>query len=90
MTKMVTRDLTRDNKNCNKNSGNILVTFLEHSKNKQKLNDMLLDGNRMSLITYVYLCKVVWKFQTGIRLIFKKVVWDSPLIGCKGNKIFNN
>ena len=72
---MVTQDLTRNNKNCNKNSGNILVTFLEHSKNKQKLNDMLLDGNRMSLITYIF------EKMSGIRLIFKKVVWDSPLIG---------
>lgn len=42
-----------------KNSGSILVTFLELWKNKQELNNFLLNGNRIPYVTYVYLFQTI-------------------------------
>ena len=53
VTRMVTQDLTQNDHNYNKNSGSILVTFLELSKNKQKFNNLVLNGNHIPYVTYV-------------------------------------
>ena len=56
---MMTQDLTQNDHNYNKNSGSILVTFLELSKNKQKLNNLVLNGNHIPYVTYVYLFRTI-------------------------------
>ena len=58
-SRMVTQDLTQNDHNYNKNSGSILVTFLELSKNKQKLNNLLLNGNHIPYAIYVYLFRTI-------------------------------
>ena len=50
----VTQDLTQNDHYYNKNSGSILVTFLELSKNKQKFNNMLHNDNHLPFVTYMY------------------------------------
>ena len=61
---MVTQDLTQNDHNYNKNSGSILVTFLELSKNKQKFNNLLLNGNRIPYVIYVYLFRTILATHT--------------------------
>ena len=70
---MVTQDLTQIDHNYNKNSGSILVTFLELSKNKQKLNNLVLNGNHIPYVTYVYLFRTILATElTSIDATLKK------------------